>query len=57
MYVEKHHVVKYDILQLQEFFEGCDDTAVHSCEYKRVNEAKEKAMGDTKAKKGTRHNS
>jgi len=54
--VEKHHVVKYDILKLQEFFEGCDDTAVHSGEYKRVNEGKKKAKGDAKAKEGTQHN-
>ena len=39
-YPEKHRVVMTDIIKLQEFFEGCHDTDVHSSEYNRINEAK-----------------
>lgn len=32
-YMEKHRVVKFDMLKLQAFFEGCHDAKIHIGEY------------------------
>jgi hypothetical protein len=54
-YAEKHRVVETNMLKLQEFFEGCHDTDVHSGKYARIMEGKKKAKENTKAKNTSRH--
>ena len=53
--VEKHCIIEADMLKSQEFFDCCNDAAVHNGKCKSVVESKKKAKQDTKTKKEVRH--